>query len=194
MKSIYYFAILSILFLSCDKNGETLKNGNKVELTKDGVVFIDEQSAFLPPGAKDGPRLEYYTYPEGYVGENIDHLSFTSTLHQKGNKNSDKFSILIYLPITDAVVLHKKYELKPMNGVEIFEEGSSAESPTFKHLPFIRYKEDYKTDYYGTGHITFTNFDASGNPGRSKGEGLIEFTVPNKTGGLSIIKGNFKIK
>ena len=194
MKSIYYFAILSILFLSCDKNGDTLKNGNKVELTKDGVVFIDEQSAFLPPGAKDGPRLEYNSYPEGYLGENIDHLFFTANLHQKGNKNSDGFSVLIYLPITDAVVLHKKYELKPMNGVEIFEEGSGAESPTFKHLAFIRYKEDYKTDYYGTGHITFTNFDASGNPGRSKGEGLIEFTVPNKTGGLSIIKGNFKIK
>ena len=191
---LLFLTIIPALFLSCDKNGETLKNGNKVEIQKDGITYIDEQSLILPPGAYDGPRLLYT--PQSTMGfENIvEKITLASSLHQKGTKNSNGFNIFISVPLEGGVTLNKRYDIKPKDQKEIFTVGIDGERTDIPRTLSIRYTEDHKTYFLGTGHIMFTFFDSSRGESNIKGEGTIEFTIPNENGGRSTFKGNFRIR
>lgn len=194
MKKVLYLFLISFWFISCDKNGVTLKNGNKLELVKDGVKYLNEQSALLPPGAYDGPKLDYVPPSNIALDRTIESISLTSTLYLDGDKKSEKFNILIYLPITDGVILNKEYEIKPLEGQEILREGMDNKYLVNRDVSFIRYNEDLSTYYFGTGHIIFTSFDKSQGAGSKKGEGKIEFTMPNTNGEILSFKGSFIIR
>ncbi|MGB3063140.1 hypothetical protein [Sphingobacterium thalpophilum] len=191
---LLFLTIIPTLFLSCDKNGETLKNGNKVEIQKDGITYIDEQSLILPPGAYDGPRLLYT--PQSTMGfENIvEKITLASSLHQKGTKNSNGFNISISVPLEEGVALNKKYDIKPKDQKEIFTVGVDGKITDIPNNSSIKYTEDHKTYFLGTGHIMFTFFDSSRGESNIKGEGTIEFTIPNENGGRSTFKGTFRIR
>lgn len=195
MKTVLLFlAIISTLFFSCDKNGETLKNGNKVEIQKDGITYIDEQSAILPPGAYDGPRLLYSPRSTMGFGNIEEKITLTSSLHQKGTKSSKDFNISISVPLKDGIALNKKYDIKPIGQKEIFKVGVDGKITDISDTLSIQYTEDHKTYFFGTGYIMFTFFDSSRGESNIKGEGTIEFSIPNENGGRSTFKGNFRIR
>lgn len=56
-QNLFLLLVLPFLFMACDKKGNPLPSAYKLEIQKDGINFIDEISAILPPGAKDGPEL-----------------------------------------------------------------------------------------------------------------------------------------
>lgn len=194
MRSILYLTIISFLFFSCDKNGETLKNGNKLEVQKNGITYVDEQSLILPPGAHDGPKLIYTPSATGIYGNHEENITLSSSLYLGGSKNSKSFNITIYLLVSGGVELNKKYEIQPIDRKEIFREGVDGSLSDTWNAPFIRYTENHKTYYFGTGDIKFTYFDNSGGPSNTKGEGTIEFSVPNETGSKSTFNGSFRIR
>lgn len=194
MKAILFVTVISILLFSCEKNGEPLKNGNKLEIHKDGKIYVDEQSLLLPPGASDGPKL-VYTPPPATAYENLkENITLSSSLYLEGRKNNKSFNIIIYLPVTGGVTLNKKYEIHPNDRKEIFQVGIDGNLSDMWDTSFIQYTEDHKTYYFGTGHIMFTYFDNSRGLSNTKGEGIIEFTIPNEGGKSSTLKGNFKIQ
>ncbi|MFD1771207.1 hypothetical protein [Sphingobacterium suaedae] len=194
MRSILCLTIISILFFSCDKNGEPLKNGNKLEIQKDGIRYVDEQSLILPPGAYDGPQLVYTPPTTGLFGDHKENVTLSSSLKLEGQKNSKSFTIIVYLPVTGGVLLNKKYEIAPENGKEIFQKGIDGDQSKIWDSSFIQYTENHNTYYFGTGHIVFTYFDNSGGLSNTKGEGTIVFSIPNESGGRSTFNGSFRIR
>ncbi|WP_433902805.1 hypothetical protein [Sphingobacterium puteale] len=193
-KALLLLGVMSFLFFSCDKEGGPIPSDKKLEIQKDGVNYVDERSIILPPGAYDGPRLIYNTPSTTNPSGIKESIRFTSSPYKKGNRNNTAFTFSIYFPVEGGVSLNKKYEIKPINGKEIFnieKDGKIWEHE--KDLAYIRYTEDYKTYHYGTGYISFTHFDDSGLKENIKGSGTIEFSIANENGSRTTLKGTFKL-
>lgn len=182
---------LSFLLMACDKVGNPLPSGYKLEIQKDGVNFIDEVPVLLPPGAKDGPELRYTLSSPDYQTE--ESLSLSSSPYKKGNRDNKEFRLFLYYPMKGGVKLNKKYQIKPIPGKEIDVKGQEEDFSDFETgQPFFRYNLDYDKTYYGTGFIAFTKYGENQN-GSIVAEGTIEFSVPNDNEGSIIIKGTFNL-
>ncbi|GGH01856.1 hypothetical protein GCM10007415_42470 [Parapedobacter pyrenivorans] len=182
---------LPLFFAACDKEGNPLPSGYKLEIQKDGINFIDEIPTILPPGAKDGPELTYTVSSPGY--QTKESLSLRSSPYKKGNRNNKEFSLFLYHPMQGGIELNKQYNIKPIRGKEIVVKGKDDGFSDFESgEPFFRYIVDYDKTYYGTGFIAFTKYGKNQN-GTTVAEGSIDFSVPNENGGSIIIKGTFNL-
>ncbi|WP_293882342.1 hypothetical protein [Sphingobacterium sp. UBA1498] len=189
---ILFLTIISIGLYSCDKNGNLLPSSNKLEIQKDGITYGDARHIILTPGAPNSPFLTYNPPPTDSYQQYKENFTLSASPYTKG-ENPKGFDITIYCPVNGGVVLNKKYEIKPNPGKEriqiekgnrYFEDWDNA---------FIRYSDNDKIYYYGTGYIMFTHFDDGGNPSNAKGSGIIEFTIPNENGGRTSLKGTFTL-
>jgi len=156
-RGLYLFLIVPFLITGCDKKGNPLPSGYKIDIQKDGINFIDETPILLTPGAKDGPEL-IYTFPSpGY--QTKESLSLTSSPYKKGNRNNKEFRLFLYHPMQGGVELNKKYEIKPIDGKEVIIKGEIDNFNDFESgQPFFRYNLDYDKTYYGTGFIVFAKY------------------------------------
>ncbi|WP_312338152.1 hypothetical protein [Sphingobacterium sp.] len=191
-KIILFLAIISIGLYSCDKNGNPLPSSNKLEIQKDGITYVDARHIILTPGAPNSPFLTYNPPPTESYQQYKENVTLSASPYTKG-ENPKGFNITIYCPVTGGVVLNKKYEIKPNAGKERIQIEMGNRYFDDWENAFIRYSENDKIYYYGTGHLMFTHFDDGGSPSNTKGSGTIEFSIPNENGGRTSLKGTFKL-
>lgn len=189
---LLFLTIISIGLYSCDKNGNPLPSSNKLEIQKDGITYVDARALILPPGAPNSPFLRYTPPPTESYQQYKENVTLSASPYTKG-ENPKGFDIIIYCPVNGGVVLNKKYEIKPNAGKERIQIENGNSYFNEWDNAFIRYSDNNKIYYYGTGYIMFTHFDDGGGPSNTKGSGIIEFSIPNENGGRTTLKGTFKL-
>lgn len=165
-------SLIIFLIAGCDKKGNLLPSDIMFNAQLNGIKYIDVMPILIPPGARRTPVIDVE-----YFGTNKSYFQLRSFLYPVDqNSKLNNFYLLVRIPSQEPLSVGKTYTFDIIPGKDILTGIDRAiyadENRLFSSISSTTFTID--TDYFGTGSVTFTEFDLV----KNRAKGTVDLVFP----------------